>query len=47
MTAYDSTKADHLNIKLQRLIEFEDLVKEENNHEGSDKLYKNYKNNDK
>ena len=47
MTAYDSTKADWLNENIQRLIEFEDLVKEENNNKGSDKLDKNMKNNDK
>ena len=47
MTAYDSTKADWLNENIQRLIEFEDLVKEENNDKESDKLDKNMKNNDK
>ena len=47
MTAYDSTKADWLNENIQRLIEFEDLVKEENNDKGSDKFDKNMKNNDK
>ena len=46
MTAYDSTKADWLNENIQRLIEFEDLVKEENNNKGSDKLDKNMKDND-
>ena len=47
MTAYDATKADRLNINIQGLKEFEDLVKEENNDEGSYKLDKNIKNNDK
>ena len=47
MTAYDATKADRLNINIQGLKEFEDLVKEENNNKGSDKLDKNMKNNDK
>ena len=47
MTAYDSTKADWLNINIQRLKELEDLVKEENNDKESDKLDKNMKDNDK
>ena len=47
MTAYDSTKADWLNENIQGLKEFEDLVKEENNNKGSDKLDKNMKDNDK
>ena len=47
MTAYDATKADHLNINIQGLKEFEDLVKEEKKDKGSDKLDKNKKNNDK
>ena len=43
MTAYDATKADHLNKNIYGLTEFEDLVKEENNDKGSDKLDKNIK----
>ena len=46
MTAYDATKADWLTENIQGLIEFEDIVKEENNDEGSDKLGENTKNND-
>ena len=47
MTAYDATKADRLNINIQRLKELEDLVKEENNDKESDKFDKNMKDNDK
>ena len=47
MTAYDATKADHLNKNIQGLKEFEDLVEEENINEGSDKFDKNIKDNDK
>ena len=46
MTADDATKADRLNINIQGLKEFEDLVKEENNNKGSDKFDKNMKDND-
>ena len=46
MTAYDATKADHLNINIQGLKEFEDLVEEENNDKGSDKLDNNTKDNE-
>ena len=46
MTAYDATKADRLNINIQGLKEFKDLVKEENIDKGSDKFDKNMKDND-
>ena len=46
MTAYNATKADHLNKNIYGLKEFEDLVKEENNDKESDKFDKNMKDND-
>ena len=45
MTAYDATKADHLNKNIQGLIELQDLIEEVNIDEGSDKFDKNIKDN--